>query len=156
MWLRDSTAQVWPYLPLSSRDDRLKLLIAGVINRQTENILIDPYANAFNDGPKGSHWQTDLTEMKPEVHERKWEIDSLCYAIRLAYGYWQQTSDDSCFDERWQRAMRSVVATFREQQRLSGPGSYSFQRRGANPTSSLPLKGFGNPTKPCGLIRRSF
>src|SRR5215510_7863493 len=35
MWLRDSTAQVWPYLPLMKGDPKLQQLIAGVINRQT-------------------------------------------------------------------------------------------------------------------------
>ncbi len=90
MWLRDSTAQVWPYLPLAGQDEELKQLLAGVINRQTRCILIDPYANAFNEGPTGSQWQDDLTDMKPELHERKWEIDSVCYALRLAYGYWTE------------------------------------------------------------------
>ena len=35
MWLRDSSAQVWPYLPLVNKDKKLKELLAGVINRQT-------------------------------------------------------------------------------------------------------------------------
>src|SRR3954468_603728 len=79
MWLRDSSAQVWPYLPLAKDDPKLRSLLAGVINRQTRCILIDPYANAFNDGPKGGPWQKDHTAMKKDLHERKWEIDSLCY-----------------------------------------------------------------------------
>ncbi|HEU5365520.1 MAG TPA: glycoside hydrolase family 125 protein, partial [Hanamia sp.] len=95
MWLRDSSAQVWPYLPLMKDDKNLQQLIAGVINRQTKCILIDPYANAFNEGPTGSEWDKDITTMKPELHERKWEIDSLCYPIRLAYHYWKDTGDIS-------------------------------------------------------------
>ncbi len=85
MWLRDSSAQVWPYLPLTKEDESLRQLIAGVINRQTRCVLLDPYANAFyKDETKISDWKSDLTDMKPGVHERKWEIDSLCYTIRLA------------------------------------------------------------------------
>ena len=90
MWLRDSTAQVWPYLPLMKNDSNLQQLIAGVINRQTRCILKDPYANAFyKDENKVSDWKSDRTEMKPGVHERKWALDSLCYPIRLAYHYWK-------------------------------------------------------------------
>ena len=85
MWLRDSTAQVWPYLPFVKEEPRLGQLVEGVIRRQTKNILLDPYANAFyKDDTKVSEWKkTDITDMKPGTHERKWEIDSLCYPIRL-------------------------------------------------------------------------
>src|SRR3954467_704684 len=69
MWLRDSSAQVWPYLPLAKDDRKLRDLLKGVINRQTKCILIDPYANAFNFGPTGSQWEKDLTAMKKELHE---------------------------------------------------------------------------------------
>ena len=126
MWLRDSTAQVWPYLPLAKDDARLRRLLAGVIYRQTRCILIDPYANAFNFGPTGSEWDKDHTRMKPELHERKWEIDSLCYPIRLAHGYWKATGDSSCFDQRWRSAAALILQTFREQQRLRIAGRIPF------------------------------
>jgi len=156
MWLRDSSAQVWPYLPLSKSDAKLKTLLAGVIRRQTRCVLIDPYANAFNFGPTGSEWDKDRTQMKPELHERKWEIDSLCYPVRLAHGYWKTTGDASCFDQSWQDAAALIVKTFREQQRFHGPGPYSFQRLTEVPSDSLPGSGYGNPTRPCGLIHSGF
>ena len=156
MWLRDSSAQVWPYLPLTKDDEKLKNLIAGVINRQTKCILIDPYANAFNDGPSDSPWKDDVTEMKPELHERKWEIDSLCYPIRLAYGYWKTTNDISVFDDDWKSAMKLLVKTFKEQQRKDGKSPYRFMRNTSWATDSLPLGGYGNPTNPVGLIVSSF
>jgi len=156
MWLRDSTAQVSPYLPLIRNDKPLQQLIVGVINRQTRCILIDPYANAFNFDSEGSEWDHDLTAMKPQLHERKWEIDSLCYPIRLAHGYWQTTGDASPFDSRWQDAMRLVIKTFREQQRKDGPGPYSFRRQTTTPNDTLNLEGYGNPVKPCGLIASGF
>lgn len=156
MWLRDSTAQVWPYLPLAREDPRLQRMLAGVVYRQTRSILIDPYANAFNYGPTGSPWSHDLTRMKPELHERKWEIDSLCFPVRLAHGYWQATGDASIFDESWKRAAALIVQTFREQQRLKDRGPYKFQRSSAVATDSLPHEGYGNPGKPCGLIHSGF
>ena len=130
MWLRDSTCQVWPYLPLMKADDKLRQLIAGVINRQTRSILKDPYANAFyKDENKLSEWKDDMTEMKCGVHERKWEIDSLCFPIRLAYRYWKTSGDTTPFDASWQKAIGLTLKTFRQQQRKTSRGPYHFQRR---------------------------
>jgi meiotically up-regulated gene 157 (Mug157) protein len=157
MWLRDSTAQVWPYLPLMKEDLKLQELIKGVINRQTKCILLDPYANAFfKDENKVSEWKNDLTTMKPGIHERKWEIDSLCYPIRLAYGYWKITGDTAVFDSQWQEAMRLIVQTFKEQQRFEGKGPYSFQRTTAWATDGVPLSGYGYPARPNGMIHSMF
>lgn len=158
MWLRDSTAQVWPYIPLCKEDKDLQQLIKGVINRQVKCILIDPYANAFyKDENKISEWKaTDITDMKPGVHERKWEIDSLCYPIRLSYGYWQETGDASAFDEHWMEAIRLVIKTFKEQQRFDGQGPYTFQRNTAWATDGVPLSGYGYPVKSNGLICSMF
>lgn len=129
MWLRDSSAQVWPYVPLASADAHLQQLIAGVINRQVRCVIKDPYANAFyKDENKISEWKNDLTTMKPGIHERKWEIDSLCFPIRLAHKYWQVTGDTKPFDAHWKESIRLTVQTFREQQRKDGKGPYTFQR----------------------------
>ena len=156
MWLRDSTAQVTPYLPLIKNDKKLRDLLAGVIGRQSRSILIDPYANAFNYGPTGSEWAKDVTRMRPELHERKWEIDSLCYPVRLAHGFWKITGDAAIFDKAWQDATALTVKTLRDQQRLYSKGTYTFQRVTANPSDSLPQAGYGNPTRPCGLIHSGF
>ena len=157
MWQRDSTAQVWPYLPFVKEDKPLQQLIAGVINRQTRNILKDPYANAFyKDETKESEWKSDLTKMQPGIHERKWEIDSLCYPIRLAYHYWKFTGDTAPFDAQWKQAITATLQTFKEQQRKEGNGSYSFQRTTAWATDGVPLGGYGYPVKPVGLICSMF
>src|ERR1035441_8655953 len=131
MWLRDSSAQVWPYLPFAAKDRPLRQLLEGVIRRQARCLLIDPYANAFMadlNAPPLEWSHKDLTDMKQGVGERKYELDSLCYPIRLAYGYWKQTGGAEPFDTRWQAAMRLVVQTLRVEQRKDGPGPYHFQR----------------------------
>ncbi|OCX54431.1 metal-independent alpha-mannosidase [Mucilaginibacter sp. PPCGB 2223] len=157
MWLRDSSAQVWPYLPFTKTDDKLKKLIAGVINRQTRCILKDPYANAFyKDDTKISEWKSDHTEMKPGVHERKYEIDSLCYPIRLAYHYWKTTGDTQPFDEQWKHAIHNILQVFIDQQRKTGHGPYHFQRSTSAATDTLPMGGYGFPVKPVGLICSMF
>jgi uncharacterized protein len=156
MWLRDSSAQVWPYLPLANEDPELKALLAGVINRQTQCILIDPYANSFNEGPTGSEWASDITEMKPELHERKWEIDSLCYIVRLAYHYWKTTGVTNVFDADWQKAARLIYKTFIEQQRKENPGPYKFLRKTDRQLDTVSNGGWGQPLKPVGLINSTF
>lgn len=157
MWLRDSSAQVWPYLPLMKDDKNLQELIKGVINRQVKCILKDPYANAFyKDETKISEWKDDKTEMKPGIHERKWEIDSLCYPIRLSYGYWKATGDTSPFDKDWNEAIRLILKTFKEQQRLENDGPYKFERTTSWATDGVPLGGYGYPTKKIGLIHSMF
>ena len=157
MWLRDSSAQVWPYLAFANQDKKLKALIGGVVNRQTHYILKDPYANAFyNDPNKKGEWTTDHTEMLPGVHERKWEIDSLCYPVRLAYNYWKTTGDTAPFDADWHQAMKAILKVFKDQQCKNGYGPYSFQRNTPNATDTRSLKGFGYPVKPVGLIASAF
>jgi meiotically up-regulated gene 157 (Mug157) protein len=156
MWLRDSGAQVWPYIQLAPEDEHLRNMLAGVINRQFKLINIDPYANAFNDGPTGGEWQSDMTEMKLEVHERKWEIDSHCYPIRLAYHYWKTTGDESVFGPVWQEAVRNILKTLKEQQRKENLGPYRFLRKTDRQLDTKCCLGWGNPVNPVGLIVSSF
>jgi meiotically up-regulated gene 157 (Mug157) protein len=157
MWLRDSSAQVWPYLQFVNEDKPLKNLIAGVINHQTKCILKDPYANAFYGDPqKVGEWKSDHTDMRPGVHERKWEIDSLCYPIRLAFHYWKKTGDKAPFDAQWKNSVATILKTFKEQQRKNDKGPYHFQRQATTPTDSLPMAGYGFPVKPVGLIVSAF
>lgn len=157
MWLRDSSAQVWPYLQFVNEDEALKKLIAGVINHQTKCVLKDPYANAFyGDANKVGEWKTDDTAMQAGVHERKWEIDSLCYPIRLAYHYWKKTGDKAPFDANWKKGIETILKTFKEQQRKTDHGPYHFQRETNKPTDSLPMAGYGFPVNPVGLICSAF
>jgi hypothetical protein len=90
------------------------------------------------------------------VAERKWEIDSLCFPIRLAYGYWQATGDTGPFDAQWRAAADAILRTFTEQQRKQTHGPYSFQRRAESPYDTQGLSGFGNPARPNGMIFSMF
>lgn len=151
MWLRDSAAQVWPYLPLAREDKALGEMITGVIRRQAKCVLLDPYANAFYREPVLGYWKDDYTEMRPGVHERKWELDSLAYFFRLSHGYWEQTADHSPFDQRWLQAVEVALRTLRTEQCGDDevPGSpYSFRRgNGSSPNARRAR---------CGLVRGAF
>jgi len=159
MWLRDSSAQVHPYLRFARQDQRLANLLQGVVRRQTRMILIDPYANAFmrTASEPPLPWAVhDKTEMKPCVAERKWEVDSLCYAVRLSYSYWRATGDSTPFDVEWRAAAWKIVETFRQQQRFAGKGPYSFLRLTTNPGDTLAQNGYGRPARPDGMVFSMF
>jgi uncharacterized protein len=160
MWLRDSSAQVWPYLQFISADPDLARLIEGVIRRQTRCILADSYANAFMpdlSSPEPLSWsKTDHTQMKPGVGERKWEVDSLCYPVRLGHEYWRITHDTKPFGPEWARAMQTILETFAAQQRKTSRGPYYFQRQAETPYDTLSEDGYGNPARPIGLIYSGF
>ncbi|CAF2756298.1 unnamed protein product [Rotaria sp. Silwood2] len=156
MWLRDSSAQIHPYLPLMKHDKKLRQLIEGVLLRQFICIQRDPYANAYyKDLNRISEWKhIDQIEMRDGVHERKWELDSLCYVLRLIHSYWKEVNYDLTFfhdhKEEFKKTIRIILQTMKEQRRYNGSGSYSYQREGAPPDPRDHL------AKPNGLIYSYF
>ncbi len=158
MWLRDSGAQVWPYVDLCKGDEKLQKLLAGVVRQQFMLINIDPYANAFNQGPTGDFGDPDDTgtPQSPWVFERKWEIDSQCYPVRLAHHYWKVTGDTSIFDDVWLQTARNILETFTVQQRKDGDGPYYFLRVTDRQLDTKARVGLGHPVNPVGLIASSF
>ncbi|MBR1871105.1 MAG: glycoside hydrolase family 125 protein [Kiritimatiellae bacterium] len=156
MWLRDSCAQVWPYLEVAKTSEAMRKVLRGVLARVYRCIAIDPYANAFNKEPGHSMWESDLTAMKPELHERKWELDSLAYPMRLAHGYWKATGDSTPFGAEWEKTIKTILATMREQQKKGGNRtSYTFKRRTYTPYGTL-ADGIGAPAKPTGMVASAF
>ena len=157
MWLRDSTAQVWPYLPLVKKDKKIKNLIKGLINRQAKCVIRDPYANSFyKDLTKVSAHNKDIPTPMAGVHEQKWEVDSLCYVIRLSYNYYKLTNDKSIFDDTWIKSTKLIYETFLTEQRKDGKSPYKFIRNGTAMVDAPLFSGTGRPFKPNGLICSMF
>ncbi|WP_058304492.1 glycoside hydrolase family 125 protein [Gorillibacterium timonense] len=155
MWLRDSSAQVKHYLPLAANDPELAQIIEGVITRQLRCILMDPYANAFNEKPINGIWE-DETERNPWVWERKYELDSLCYPLELIYKYWKATGKDSVFTYEFQCAARIIVRTIKAEQRHMQASLYRFQRLDGNITDSLSGDGLGTAVNDTGMSWSGF
>ena len=157
MWLRDSTAQVWPYLPLVKKDVKIKNLIKGLINRQAKCVIRDPYANSFyKDLSRVSAHNKDIPTPIAGVHEQKWEVDSLCYVIRLSYHYYKLTGDNSIFDETWIQSSKIIYDTFLTEQRKDGKSPYTFIRNGTAMVDAPVFSGTGRPFKPNGMICSMF
>lgn len=156
MWLRDSTSQVEHYLPFVSEYPELKDMFVGLINRQMDCILIDPYANAFNIEPNGQKWDNDITKDSPWVWERKYEIDSLCFPIRLVYKYFKETGDLSFFNEKIYKVLNTILDVWEIEQHHFGKSDYSFQRLNCSETDTLCNNGLGNPVSYTGMTWSGF
>jgi meiotically up-regulated gene 157 (Mug157) protein len=91
MWLRDSSAQVYHYVPHAGKYPQVREAIQGLLERQFQYVALDPYANAFNREPNDRRNHLDDTswtaEARPWIWERKYEVDSLCYPIRVVYHF---------------------------------------------------------------------
>lgn len=146
MWLRDSTNQVWPYLPFAAEEIEVQKLFEGLIYRQTKCILADPYANAFN---------SDYG-----IWERKYELDSLGAFLRLSSGYFRTTGDLKPFTKDWLRAVRLCIEVMHiEQSTLDKETKdtlFQFRTPSGHLHPALRLEGYGYPGKRCGLSRCVF
>jgi len=156
MWLRDSAAQLTPYLQLAGQVPALSDTIVRVLRRQLACIEIDPYANAFNREPDGSGHATDETELSPWVWERKYEVDSLCYPLVLAYDLWAVTARTDHLDGTFVRAARAALEVWRVEQDHERRSPYRFQRFDGAPSDTLAREGRGALTEPVGLTWSGF
>lgn len=156
MWLRDSTSQVEHYLPFVNKYPVLKDLFVGLINRQINCILIDPYANAFNIEANGKKWDNDITKDSPWVWERKYEIDSLCFPIRLIYKYWKKSNDTTFFNDKIKDVFNIIIDLWIREQKHFEKSDYSFQRLNCSETDTLSNNGLGNMVSYTGMTWSGF
>ena len=156
MWLRDSSAQVRHYLPLAKHDPDLRRVIEGLIKRQVQCILIDPYANAFNREPNGRCFSVDRTESGPWIWELKYEVDSLCNSLQLAYLYWQATGITTIFDESFREAVNNTLRLWQTEQRHGEQSPYYFERTDCPESDTLKNEGHGTPVNYTGMTWSGF
>ncbi|ULT56704.1 glycoside hydrolase family 125 protein [Neobacillus drentensis] len=156
MWLRDSAAQVRPYLIAAEEDAELADLLEGVIRQQFAFILHDPYANAFNETANGKGHQSDLTQMTPHIWERKYEIDSLCYPIQLAYLFWKSTGRTAYIKETFQEVIETIIQVWRTEQDHEKQSPYRFERADVRQSDTLIREGKGGRVVPTGMTWSAF
>ncbi|MBO4888703.1 MAG: glycoside hydrolase family 125 protein [Firmicutes bacterium] len=155
MWLRDSSAQVRHYLPVAKEDPSVADLLVGLSKRQMKYILLDAYANAFNESPDWGRYRADLTTRNAFVYERKYEIDSLCYPIRLAYLIYRETGRTDHLDETFHRALLRILDVFETEQHHE-KSLYHFERTDCPPSDTLPRQGKGSPVAYTGMTWSGF
>lgn len=156
MWLRDSAAQVSNYIPVS-HDPEVGKIIEGVIRRQLKYIQIDSYANAFNILPNGEGHIDDHPKQGPWVFERKYEVDSLCYPMRLLYLYWKHTGKTEIIYESLETVSRLIVSQFRNEQHHDESSPYRFTRDNPGvPWETIYNEGLGTPVAFTGMTWSGF
>ena len=155
MWLRDSTAQVLHYLRFAHHQE-VADMVEGLLQRQADCILRDPYANSFNrEEISGSPHNRDLPKVSGWVWERKYEIDSLCYPLWLAEKFYRKTGRTAFLNEKFAEALRAILTVFRtEQHRETSP--YYFIRTDCPPSDTLTCDGRGEPVAVTGMTWSGF
>ncbi len=155
MWLRDSSAQVNHYIPFAKQSEEAFNVINGLVRRQMKCILADAYANAFNREANGKGHQKDKTEMSPFVWERKYEIDSLCYPVKLAYRFWREADTTVHLTEEARKAFYRIIELWTvEQNHAASP--YYFRRPFKRKSDTLSHKGKGAPVSYTGMTWSGF
>lgn len=157
MWLRDSAAQLRPYIFLAKENEEIRELIAGLVRRQFMCITIDEYANAFNEAPNGACWEKDDPDQNPWVWERKFEVDSLCYPLQLAYLLWKNTGCVTQFEGVFQKGVKKILEVFTTEQYHEEKSEYRFNRNNGYYRDTLSRDGKGALVKPgTGFIWSGF
>ncbi len=156
MWLRDSASQLTHYIRYCNEDEDLKEIIRSVIARHAQFICLDPYANAFNAVPNSKSHKDDTDFQHELIWERKYEVDSLCASLYLAYQYYNETLDNSIFTEQFQRMMWKIVEVFKKEQNHFRNSSYYFNRTDCPTIDTLPNEGKGNDVLYTGMTWSGF
>lgn len=154
MWLRDSAAQIRPYVKYASKDQELCDIIKSIIQKQVSMVCMDPYANAFNERANGQGHK-DNTKLNDHVWERKYEVDSLCAPIYLSYQFWKETGQEDIFDKKYLEMLHNIIEVFTLEQNHE-KSDYFFERYDCPETDTLPKEGKGNPVAYTGMTWSGF
>ena len=156
MWLRDSTAQVSHYIPAAVNDEETAEIIKGVIARQRDYLKQDPYANGFKKEPDDRQIFNDIPANIPIVWERKYEIDSLCYPIRLTYLYYKATGDKSVLGSDFIESAKITVNLWKTEQHHFEKSPYRFTRKDCPEQDTIHNNGMGNEVSYTGMTWSGF
>ena len=150
LWLRDSAAQVRPYLHLV----RTRPEAGGAVPRPDRTAgALDPDRSLCQrvHGRSDREDRSGMVAVGPDRHEARRRASANGRSTRSAIRCgWRTAIGGPPRDPRrrstrpGREARAAIVRTFREQQRKDGPGPYRFQRVAPQPTETLPLAGYGN------------
>ena len=157
MWLRDSAAQLKPYVPYAKEDEDLQAILRSVIQKYAFYVRLDPYTNAFNSKPQRGYTEDDRSNFQSGwIWERKYEVDSLCAPLYLAHQYYQVTGDKSIFTEEFRLMIQTIADTFTTEQRHDRSPYWFVREHAWAPSDTLPMNGRGRPVNFTGMTWSGF
>ena len=137
------SAQVHQYIPLWN-DPEIQRIIEGLIRRQTQFIFYNPYASAFRltlrpNPPSDDSLQPGHVRKGRNIHVamHNYEVDSLCYYLRLSYSWWKQSGRIRVFDDKWFMAVSIIVQVLIVEQHHSQVSPYRYTELSNNHQGSL-------------------
>jgi meiotically up-regulated gene 157 (Mug157) protein len=116
-----------------SNDPSIQRIIEGLIRRQTQFIFYNPYGSSFRltlrpNPPSDDSLQSHHVQKGRNVHVamHNYELDSLCYHLRLSYTWWNHTKRIDAFDKRWLIAVSIIIQLMIIEQHHSEISPYRY------------------------------
>lgn len=158
MWLRDSAAQLKPYLKYAAEDADLRKILRSVIAKHAFYVNLDPYTNAFNSRVlEHGYTEDDKGDFSSGlIWERKYEVDSLCAAIFLSHEYFISTNDSEIFTEEFRLMLCKILRTLRTEQNHEKSPYWFIRENAPVPSETLVRNGRGRKVNYTGMTWSGF
>lgn len=143
MWIRDSAAQMHPYIPLAQDSQQFRDILEGALRSQAKFIAIDPYANAYGAEWKDVHGNSNEERLVRGGYVRtaNFELDDGPYFFRFLKTYTDAVPSSKILAEpQMHEAAKMLIDLFKFEQNhehsgynypLSGPWELPNGPRGA-------------------------
>jgi len=166
MWIRDSSAQLHPYIPLASNSSEFQTLLEGALRSQAKYIAIDPYANSYGEDYRHQHhhhhhhhhhhyreWNDDRLLRGGYVRTANYEMDSGPYFIRFLKTYMAAVPGSTLLKEP---QIHEAVKILLELYKLEQHHNRSKYNYPTSPPWELPDGPQGSPVGYTGMVWNAF
>lgn len=155
MWIRDSSAQLWPYLKFASAYPTVRILLEGALRRQAFYISSAPYANAFTKERRNLEMIDKRLHRQDYIATYNYEVDSNAYFLRFLAALVEQYPDTALLhDDFVLNAVSKTIALYRLERHHFAASKYRYPEW--QPWELPGEDGRGNPVNYTGLIWGAF
>lgn len=154
MWIRDSAAQLHPYIPLASSSTKFQSLLEGALRSQAKYITIDPYANSYTQKWNGQPSPAEMRLLRAGyVGTANYEMDSGAYFLRFLKTYTDTVPTSTVLKEpQVHEAVTTLMKLYRREQNHN----FSRYEYPTGPPFELPGGSRGQPVGFTGMVWNAF